>query len=153
MPTVITYGTFDLFHIGHLRILERAAQLGDRLIVGVSTDEFNALKGKKCVIPYAHRASIVAAIKCVDLVIPENDWEQKAKDIEFHCADCLVMGSDWKGKFDDLAEKCEVKYFERTADVSTTSLKEALRAVSKDKIDEIQTGLDRIRSVIGQLGQ
>ncbi|TDT73134.1 glycerol-3-phosphate cytidylyltransferase [Litoreibacter halocynthiae] len=153
MSTVITYGTFDLFHIGHLRILERAAQLGDRLIVGVSTDEFNALKGKKCVIPYEHRSSIVGAIKCVDLVIPENNWEQKSSDIELHGADYLVMGSDWEGKFDNFSNKCEVKYLERTSDVSTTSLKEALSSVSEEKIAEIQKGLDQIRGVIGQLGQ
>ncbi|MCB0282425.1 MAG: glycerol-3-phosphate cytidylyltransferase [Calditrichae bacterium] len=123
MKKVITYGTFDLFHYGHLRILERARALGDYLVVAVSTDEFNAIKGKKCVYPYQHRARIVEAIKYVDEVIPEHDWEQKGQDIVSHKIDILVMGNDWKGKFDEFKKLCEVIYLERTPDISSTEIK------------------------------
>ena len=124
--TIITYGTFDMFHIGHLRLLQRAKELGDTLIVAVSTDEFNALKGKKTLIGYEQRAEIVANIKGVDLVIPETDWEQKTEDIQKYHVDTLVMGDDWRGKFDDLKSLCEVVYLERTANISTTQLKKSL---------------------------
>lgn len=123
MKKVITYGTFDLFHYGHLRILERAKALGDYLVVAVSSDEFNAIKGKKCVYPYEHRAEIVKAIKYVDEVIPEHRWEQKADDIKKHNVDILVMGNDWKGHFDELQSLCEVIYLERTPDISSTEIK------------------------------
>ena len=121
--TVLTYGTFDLFHIGHLRLLERLAQLGDRLVVGVSTDEFNALKGKKSLIPYEDRAAIVAALGVVDEVIPEESWDQKEADIERLGVDVLGMGSDWEGKFDELKTICEVVYLERTEGTSSTSIR------------------------------
>ncbi len=127
MKKVITYGTFDLFHYGHLRILERAKSLGDYLIVAVSTDEFNSVKGKSCTYPYEHRAEIVKAIKFVDEVIPENNWEQKIDDVKNHGIDIFAMGSDWKGKFDFLKEYCEVIYFERTDNISTTLIKEEIR--------------------------
>ena len=98
MKKVITYGTFDLFHIGHLNILKRAKALGDYLVVAVSSDDFNALKGKKCVIPDYERMTIVEAIKYVDEVIPENSWEQKIEDVKKHNIDVFVMGNDWEGK-------------------------------------------------------
>lgn len=123
MKKVITYGTFDLFHYGHLKILERAKQLGDYLIVAVSTDEFNKVKGKKCVYPYEHRAEIVKAIKYVDEVIPETEWEQKRQDVITHQVDIFVMGSDWQGRFDELEELCEVIYLPRTPDISSTDIK------------------------------
>jgi glycerol-3-phosphate cytidylyltransferase len=123
MRTVLTYGTFDLFHIGHLRILERARALGDRLVVGVSTDEFNATKGKTCVIPFAHRRDIVAALRCVDVAFPEDNWEQKVADIARFKADVFTMGDDWEGRFDFLRDHCEVVYLSRTRDISTTILK------------------------------
>jgi len=123
MKKVLTYGTFDLFHYGHLRILKRAKSLGDYLIAAVSTDEFNHIKGKKCIYSYEHRSKIVEAIKYVDEVIPENSWEQKADDIRNHDVDIFVMGSDWKGKFDDLAEFCEIVYLERTPEISSTEIK------------------------------
>lgn len=126
--TVITYGTFDMFHIGHLRLLNRVRLLGDRLIVGVSTDEFNALKGKKTLIPYEQRMEIVAAIRGVDLVVPEHNWEQKIVDIKEHQASVFVMGDDWAGKFDHLREYCEVVYLERTSGISTTELKQSLKS-------------------------
>jgi glycerol-3-phosphate cytidylyltransferase len=124
--TVITYGTFDMFHIGHLRLLQRAKELGDTLIVAVSTDGFNALKGKKTLIGYEQRAEIVSDIKGVDLVIPEKSWEQKRDDIVTYQVNTLVMGSDWRGKFDDLKTLCEVVYLERTENISTTQLKKSL---------------------------
>ena len=123
MKKVITYGTFDLFHFGHLRLLQRAKALGDYLVVAVSSDEFNAIKGKKCTYPYEHRARIVEAIKYVDEVIPEHKWEQKIDDVEKHNIDIFVMGDDWEGKFDFLKEYCEVVYLERTKDISTSEIK------------------------------
>ncbi|MGD0167866.1 MAG: glycerol-3-phosphate cytidylyltransferase [Gaiellaceae bacterium] len=125
--TVLTYGTFDLFHVGHLRLLDRSKALGDRLVVAVSTDEFNAVKGKTTIVPYDQRAEIVRSLKCVDLVIPETSWEQKVVDIREHHVDIFVMGEDWSGKFDFLQEYCEVVYLPRTDGVSTTALKAFLR--------------------------
>jgi glycerol-3-phosphate cytidylyltransferase len=115
-----------MFHIGHLKLLQRIKELGDELIVAVSTDEFNQIKGKKTLIPYAQRAEIVENIKCVDMVISENDWEQKIKDVEKYNIDVFVMGDDWAGKFDFLKEYCDVIYLERTKDISTTKLKQSL---------------------------
>lgn len=125
--TCITYGTFDLFHIGHLKLLERIKGMCSNLIVAVSTDEFNELKGKKCVIPYEQRAAIVSGIKYVDKVIPETNWEQKVEDIKKYNIDCMVMGNDWEGKFDFLKEYCEIIYIPRTEGISTSQLKEILK--------------------------
>jgi len=116
-----------MFHIGHLNLLQRLSSMGDRLVVGVSTDEFNNLKGKKTLIPYSQRAAIVAGLKCVDLVIPENTWEQKVDDIKRHEITTFAMGDDWQGKFDFLNEHCHVTYLERTQNISTTELKRSLR--------------------------
>ena len=124
--TIITYGTFDMFHIGHLKLLQRLAELGDELIVVVSTDEFNQLKNKTVLIPYDQRAEIVSNIKCVDKVIPEHNWEQKINDIKEYNVDIFAMGNDWEGKFDFLKEHCDVVYLERTKDISTTQLKKSL---------------------------
>lgn len=137
--TVLTYGTFDLFHIGHLNLLRRAREMGDRLVVAVSTDEFNALKGKRALIPFEHRKAIVEAVRYVDLVIPETAWEQKVEDIRTHSVDVFVMGDDWLGKFDFLKPHCEVVYLSRTKNVSSTQIssnigddaKLALRAISE----------------------
>jgi glycerol-3-phosphate cytidylyltransferase len=123
---IITYGTFDLFHIGHLKLLQRLKSLGDELIVAVSTDEFNFLKGKKTIIPYEHRVEIVKNIKCVDSVIAENNWEQKIEDIKKYKIDIFAMGDDWEGQFDFLREYCEVVYLDRTKDISSTSIKSIL---------------------------
>ncbi len=126
MKIVITYGTFDMFHIGHLKLLERLNLLGDKLIVAVSTDEFNQKKAKKVMIPYKHRVEIVSSIKYVDLVIPEYSWEQKIEDIKKYNVDIFAIGKDWEGKFDYLKEYCEVIYLSRTQDISTTKLKKSL---------------------------
>ncbi|MBP5249315.1 MAG: glycerol-3-phosphate cytidylyltransferase [Lachnospiraceae bacterium] len=123
MKKVITYGTFDLLHVGHINLLRRAKELGDYLIVGLSTDEFNAGKHKEAYHSYEDRKIILEAIKYVDEVIPEETWEQKVTDVQKHNADIFVMGSDWEGKFDFLKEYCEVIYLPRTPGVSTTQIK------------------------------
>jgi glycerol-3-phosphate cytidylyltransferase len=135
--TILTYGTFDLFHIGHLRILERARALGDRLVVGVSTDAFNAKKGKKSVIPFEHRRDIVAALRCVDLVIPEEDWEQKVDDIRRHAVQVFAMGDDWQGRFDFLSVHCDVRYLARTPEISTTVIRTDLEPERLDHLEAV----------------
>lgn len=123
MKKVITYGTFDLFHIGHLNILKRAKELGDYLVVGVSSDKFNSLKGKKAYHSVEDRAAILESLEFVDEVIIEDSWDQKIKDIKEKDIDLLVMGNDWEGEFDFLKEYCEVIYLPRTVGISTTKIK------------------------------
>ena len=125
---VITYGTFDMFHIGHLRLLQRLKDLGDELIVAVSTDKFNQIKGKKVMIPYEQRAEIVKNIRCVDRVIAEESWEQKITDVKKYDIAIFAIGDDWRGKFDFLQEYCEVVYLARTKNISTTKLKNSLNS-------------------------
>lgn len=127
MKKVITYGTYDLFHHGHVNILKRAKELGDYLIVGISTDEFNEIeKHKDTYFTYEQRKMVIESLKFVDEVIPENDWEQKIKDVQKYDIDVFVIGDDWKGKFDFLKEYCEVVYLERTPGVSSTKMKHDL---------------------------
>lgn len=126
MKRVITYGTYDLLHYGHIQLLKRAKALGDYLIVALSTDEFNAVKGKSAYNNYEERKIMLESIRYVDLVIPENEWEQKREDILNYKADVFVMGNDWEGKFDELKEICEVVYLPRTEGVSTTKIKNDL---------------------------
>jgi glycerol-3-phosphate cytidylyltransferase len=126
MKKVITYGTFDLLHYGHINLLQRAKEFGDFLIVALSTDEFNSVKGKKCYFSYNERKRLLEAIRYVDLVIPEIDWEQKVKDVVNHEIDIFVIGNDWEGKFDFLEDYCKVKYLDRTPDISTTRIKNDL---------------------------
>jgi len=125
---VLTYGTFDLLHHGHIRILRRAKELGDYLVVAVSTDEFNEGKGKKAFHDYATRKEIVESIRFVDLVIPEYSWDQKVDDIKKYSIDVVVMGDDWadSDKFDYLKEHCELVFLPRTDGISTTGIKECL---------------------------
>ncbi|EEU77467.1 glycerol-3-phosphate cytidylyltransferase [Enterococcus faecalis] len=130
MRRVITYGTFDLFHYGHINLLKRAKEQGDYLIVGLSTDEFNwNSKNKKCYFSYEERKSILESVRYVDLVIPEENWEQKVKDIELYHVDTFVMGNDWEGEFDFIREvtNADVMYLERTPEISTTQIKKELK--------------------------
>lgn len=151
MTTVLTYGTFDLFHIGHVRLLERAAKLGDELYVGLSSDNFNAIKGKKSILPYEQRAEIVASNKHVKGVFAEESWDQKVKDIKRLKADIFVMGGDWTGKFDELNQHCKVVYLDRTEGVSTTEIKQVLTAFESEKMQAFREGLDAIQSIVKQL--
>ncbi|OFT26235.1 glycerol-3-phosphate cytidylyltransferase [Brevibacterium sp. HMSC08F02] len=123
MRRVITYGTFDLLHYGHIRLLQRCKAQGDYLVVALSTDEFNAGKGKKSYFSWDDRKNMLEAIRYVDLVIPENTWEQKRTDIEKYHIDTFVMGDDWEGRFDDLKDLCDVVYLPRTPEISTTKIK------------------------------
>ncbi len=132
MKRVITYGTFDLLHYGHINLLRRAKKLGDYLVVALSTDEFNLLKNKKCYFSYEKRKALLEAIRYVDLVIPETSWEQKKNDMHEYHIDTFVMGDDWKGKFDFLkAEGVEVVYLSRTPEISTTRIKKDLNLQKK----------------------
>ncbi len=142
MKRVLTYGTFDLLHYGHIRLLQRAKALGDYLIVALSTDEFNEIKGKKAYHNYETRKKMLEAIRYVDLVIPEENWEQKINDVKEYYADIVVMGSDWAGsdKFDYLKDYCEVVYLDRTEGISTTKIKEDLGLQEPDnRINQIPT--------------
>ena len=126
MRRIITYGTFDLLHWGHIQLLKSAKSLGDYLIVGLSTDEFNVLKGKQAYHCYQERKVMLESIRYVDLVIPESEWDQKPRDIQLYQADLFVMGDDWEGKFNELMEYCEVRYLPRSEGISTSKIKEDL---------------------------
>ena len=126
MKTVITYGTFDILHAGHINLLKRAKALGDKLIVAISSDKFNEGKHKSALLNYDNRKAVLEAIKYVDMVIPETNWEQKMTDVEKYNVDIFVIGDDWKGKFDFLKEKCEVVYLERTKGISSTEIRSEL---------------------------
>jgi glycerol-3-phosphate cytidylyltransferase len=123
MKKIITYGTFDLLHYGHINLLKRAKSLGDYLVVALSTNEFNRIKGKECYFPFEERKKLLESIRFVDLVIPETCWEQKEADINEFKIDIFVMGDDWRGKFDYLKQYCEVVYLSRTPEVSTSAIK------------------------------
>lgn len=140
MKRILTYGTFDLLHYGHIRILKRAKELGDYLIVALSTDEFNAIKHKKAYHNYETRKKMLEAIRYVDLVIPENNWEQKIDDVKKYYVDTVVMGDDWTGseKFEILRDYCEVVYLPRTEGISTTKIKKDL------KLQEIKKDINQI---------
>jgi glycerol-3-phosphate cytidylyltransferase len=129
MKRILTYGTFDLLHHGHIRILQRAKALGDYLVVAVSTDEFNASKGKEAFHDYALRKEVLESVRYVDLVIPESSWEQKISDVQRYEIDVVVMGDDWadSDRFDYLKDYCELVFLPRTKDVSTTEIKADLR--------------------------
>lgn len=131
MKKVLTYGTFDLLHHGHINILRRAKEMGDHLTVAISSDEFNAIKGKKAYYNYETRKMILEAIRYVDQVIPEHEWEQKIKDVKEHNIDVFVMGNDWEGKFDFLKDYCEVVYLPRTDGISTTKIKQDMHMANR----------------------
>lgn len=145
MKTVITYGTFDLFHVGHVRLLKRLKSLGDRLAVGLSTDSFNSSKGKTTIIPYELRMEVLLACRYVDHVFPEDSWGQKREDIRRESASIFAMGEDWAGKFDELSDVCDVVYLPRTRDISTTDIKQWIDTVQSERLHEL-------KSVIGHLG-
>ena len=126
MKRVITYGTYDLLHYGHIELLRRAREMGDYLIVALSTDEFNQIKNKKSYYDYEQRKMMLESIRYVDLVIPEEGWGQKEKDVDRFDVDIFVMGHDWEGEFDFLKDKCEVIYLNRTEGISTTKIKQEL---------------------------
>lgn len=126
MKRVITYGTYDLLHYGHIELLRRAREMGDYLIVALSTDEFNQIKNKKSYYDYEQRKMMLKSIRYVDLVIPEEGWGQKEKDVDRFEVDVFVMGHDWEGEFDFLKDKCEVIYLNRTEGISTTKIKQEL---------------------------
>ncbi|MGC9258053.1 adenylyltransferase/cytidyltransferase family protein [Desulfurella sp.] len=145
--TVITYGTFDLFHIGHLNLFKRLKELGNYLIVAVSTDEFNQLKGKKAIIPFEQRIEIVRSIRHVDMAIPEVNWEQKLYDVKKYSVDIFAIGEDWKGKFEFLREYCEVVYLPRTKGISSTDIRKLLADfnISKDELIKAFEIIDQLK--------
>lgn len=151
MTTVITYGTFDLFHVGHVNLLRRLRDLGDRLVVGVSTDEFNAGKGKTSVMPYAHRSEIVRAVRYVDDIFPESSWDQKRADIQRERAGIFAMGDDWVGKFDDLGDVCEVVYLPRTRDVSSTEVRQLLHGLQEERVMELRRATEHVLALVSTL--
>lgn len=126
MKRVITYGTYDLLHYGHIELLRRAKEYGDYLVVALSTDEFNKIKNKKSYYNYSQRKMMLESIRFVDLVIPENDWNQKIDDVKNYEIDTFIMGHDWEGEFDFLKDYCEVVYIKRTEGISTTKIKNEL---------------------------
>ncbi|WP_040243289.1 adenylyltransferase/cytidyltransferase family protein [Chromohalobacter japonicus] len=148
---VITYGTFDLFHSGHVKLLARLRYLGDQLIIGLSTDEFNELKGKKTVYPYEQRKEILEACRYVDKVFPESSWEQKRDDIKREKADIFAMGDDWAGKFDDLSDVTQVYYLPRTPSISTTDIKSLIAFEKQDKKQEALILLSRLNGILERL--
>ena len=151
MTTIVTYGTFDLYHVGHVRLLKRLRDMGDRLVVGLSTDEFNQQKGKQVVIPYSDRREILLSCRYVDDVFEENSWEQKRADLVREQADIFAIGDDWAGKFDDLEDLVKVIYLPRTKDISTTELKTVLSYLSKEKVNEVRNVVENLSSLIRQL--
>jgi len=150
MRKVITYGTFDLFHMGHLRLLERLRALGDHLTVAVSTDAFNALKGKKSVVCFEERMHIIAALRCVDEAIPEHDWSQKTVDIVSRDISVFGMGHDWQGHFDDLKAVCEVVYLPRTEGISTTLIRESITSPSEVRAVLTEDALPAPNAAVGR---
>jgi glycerol-3-phosphate cytidylyltransferase len=126
MKRILTYGTFDLLHYGHINLLRRAKAMGDYLVVGLSTNEFNRIKGKECYFSYEERKRLLEAIRYVDLVIPEECWSQKVNDIKEYKIDIFVIGDDWKGKFNWLGEYCKVVYLPRTQEISSTKIKQEI---------------------------
>jgi len=151
LKTVVTYGTFDLFHVGHIRLLKRLQALGDRLIVGCSTDEFNEKKGKRTVMPYEQREELLLGCRYVDDVFPEKCWEQKRSDITKYKVDIFAIGDDWSGHFDTLQDICEVMYLPRTRGISSTDVKKLVVSRFKNELVSITTELQNVEKRIHAL--
>lgn len=152
MKRILTYGTFDLMHYGHIRILQRAKALGDYLVVAVSTEEFNELKGKKTYHNFETRKKMLEAVRYVDLVIPETDWEQKIDDVKKYDIDVVVMGGDWEGneKFEILRDYCDVQYLPRTDGISTSKIKDDLSKIKKD-LKDMKEDLAEVKEEIEEI--
>lgn len=148
--TVVTYGTFDLFHVGHVRLLKRLKAMGDKLVVGLSTDSFNQLKGKNVVIPFADRKEVLLSCRYVDGVFEEDCWEQKRDDLIRENADIFAIGDDWAGKFDDLEDIVKVLYLPRTKDISTTELKTVMREINEEKVREAKNVATHLVDLLGK---
>lgn len=146
--SLITYGTFDLFHIGHVRLLQRLSLLAPKVIVGLSTDEFNAIKGKQSFFSYEERKEILLSCKYVNEVFPEYNWEQKKDDIIKYSAKIFAMGNDWEGKFDYLSDVCEVVYLPRTEDISTTEIKRSLSLVTSEQCEDLKKSISNALKII-----
>jgi len=151
MKTVVTYGTFDLFHVGHVRLLKRLRALADRLVVGCSTDEFNEKKGKHTVMPYAQREELLLSCRYVDDVFPEENWEQKRGDVEKYGVDIFAMGDDWSGHFDSLQDICEVVYLPRTRGISSTDVKKLVVSRFNNDLVSITTELQNVEKRLRRL--
>lgn len=151
MKTVITYGTFDLLHVGHTRLLWRLRKLADRVVVGCSTDAFNNEKGKQTIMSFEQREEMLASIRYVDKVIPENGWEQKEDDIKRENAHIFAIGEDWAGEFDYLADLCEVIYLPRTNDISTTSVRQMVHSLHEENISELRHAAHKLNAIIDKL--
>lgn len=151
MKTVLTYGTFDMFHVGHVRLLKRAAELGDQLIVGCSSDDFNSRKGKCSVFSYQERREILLSCRYVHKVIPEESWDQKRRDVLAFNVDCFAMGDDWVGKFDFLQDLTKVIYLPRTGGVSTTKVKQLAGLASQEKKQRILRTAHQLVDLLGDL--
>lgn len=151
MKTILTYGTFDLLHVGHVRLIKRLKSLGHYLIVGVSTDEFNKEKGKASIYPFEERREIIESISLVDKVIPEHSWDQKVRDINEHRVDILAMGDDWAGKFDTLSSEVEVVYLPRTEGISTTDVRTVISRVEEDKLLALECAVDQVSRLVTKL--
>lgn len=148
---VITYGTFDLLHIGHIRLLKRAKLLGDHLTVGLSTDEFNALKGKVSIYSYEERKEILSSLSMVDKVIPENTWEQKKSDISNFEIDIFAMGDDWSGTFDHLSGNIELVYIPRTENISTSEVRTVVKKFEEEKIKNLKHTMEKASRILESL--
>jgi glycerol-3-phosphate cytidylyltransferase len=141
MRRIITYGTFDLLHYGHINLLRRAKELGDYLIVALSDDEFNKKqKNKECYFSYDERRQHLEAIRYVDLVIPEKSWNQKVQDVQLYHADVFVMGNDWEGKFDFMKQYCEVIYLTRTVEISSSQIRSDLGGYGRSLTPPVTEG-------------
>lgn len=151
MKTILTYGTFDLLHVGHVRLLKRLKSLGDYLIVGVSTDEFNREKGKASIYPFDERREIIDSISFVDKVIPEETWDQKSFDVKEYSVDILAMGDDWASKFDTLSNEVEIVYLPRTEGISTTDVKTVISRVEEDKFMALECAVDQVSRLVKKL--